>query len=110
MENDSVRSRLLEFQPFPESKIDVDPIYCVLMSFPCFVHVLCMTLLTQVDRVRILVTLVSGIHKEKEHRLSVVQNLTSKYQSRIDDGMQIDCISDMINVLEEVALNNHIVL
>ena len=36
--------------------------------------------------------------------------LTSKYQSRIDDGMQIDCTSDMINVLDEVARNNVFVL
>ena len=42
--------------------------------------------------------------------LSVVQILQSKYQSRIDDEMQIDCTSDMINVLEEVARNNNIVL
>ena len=35
--------------------------------------------------------------------LSVVQIFTSRYQSRIDDGMQIDCTSDMTNALEEVA-------
>ena len=87
MKNDSVRSRLIELQSFPYSKTDVDPIYCVLMSFPCFVHTLCMTRPTQVDRIRTLMTLVSGIHKEKEHCLSVVQILTSRYQSRIDDGM-----------------------
>ena len=40
---------------------------------------------------------VHGIHKQKEYCLSVVQNLTSKYQSRIDDGTQIDCTSDMTN-------------
>ena len=69
-----------------------------------------MTRFTQVNRIRILVTLVPGIHREKVHCLSVVQILSSRYQSRIDDGMSIDCTSDMINVLEEVALNNHIVL
>ena len=73
-------------------------------------HVLCKTRFVQVDRVGILVILVHGIHKQKEQCLPVVQILTSKYQSRIDDGMQIDCTSDMINVLEEVARNNHIVL
>ena len=81
VKNDSVRSRLIELQSFSYSKIDVDPI------FPCFVHTLCMTRLTQVDRIRTLMTLVSGIHSEKEHCLSVVQILTSRYQSRIDDGM-----------------------
>ena len=54
--------------------------------------------------------LVHGIHRQKEYCLSVVQILTSRYQSRIDDGMEIERTSDMKNVLEEVALNNHIVL
>ena len=53
---------------------------------------------------------VHGIHRQKDYCLSVVQILTSRYQSRIDDGMLIDCTSDMINVLEEVARNNYIVL
>ena len=39
------------------------------------------------------------------------QILTSQYQTRICDGMQIESTSDMVNVLEEtVALNHHIVL
>ena len=87
MKNDSVRSSLIELQSFLHSKIDVDPIYCVLMSLPCFVHVLCMTRHTQVDRIRILVILVHGIHKQKEYCLSVAQILTSRYQSRIDGRM-----------------------
>ena len=40
VKNDSVRSCLIELQSFPHSKIDVDPIYCVLMSLPCFMYVL----------------------------------------------------------------------
>ena len=59
MKNDSVRSSLIELQSFLYSKIDVDPIYCVVMSLPCFMHVLCMTWYTQVDRIRILVILVN---------------------------------------------------
>ena len=55
-------------------------------------------------------TFVHKIHKQEDHCLSVAQILTSRYQSRIDDGMQIDCTSDMINVVEEVARNNNIVL
>ena len=110
MKNDSFRSSVIEPQSFLHSKINVDPMCCVLMSLPCFMHVLCMTWYTQVDRIRILVILVHGIHRQKEHCLSVAQILTSRYQSRIDDGMLIDCTSDMIIVLEEVALNNHIVL
>ena len=39
---------------------------------------------------------VHGIHKQKEYCLSDAQILTSRYPSLIDDGMQIDCTSDMI--------------
>ena len=51
---------------------------------------------------------VHGIYRQKEYCLSVAQILTSRYQSRIDDGMQIDCTSDVINVLEEVARNHNL--
>ena len=108
MKNDRVRSSLIELQSFPQSKIDVDPTHCILMSLPYFMHVLCMTWCIQVDRIKILMIFVHGIHRQK--CLSVVQMLTSKYQSRNDNGMQIDCTSDMVNVLEEVARNNNIVL
>ena len=47
---------------------------------------------------------------QKEYCLSVAQILTSWYQSRIDDGMYVDCTSDMRNVLEEVPRNQDIVL
>ena len=50
VKNDGVRSCLIELQPFLDSKIDVDPKHCVLMSLPCFMHVLCI----HVDRIRIL--------------------------------------------------------
>ena len=65
MKNDSVRSNLIELQSFRSSKIDVDPIYCVLMSLPCIVQVLCMTRYTQVDRVRILIVFVHRINRQK---------------------------------------------
>ena len=48
------------------------------------------------------------IHKQKEYCLSVAQIWTSQYQSGIYDGMQIDCTSDMINVLEQTVRNNGI--
>ena len=35
MQNDSVGSCLIELQSFLQSKIDVDPIYRVLMFLPC---------------------------------------------------------------------------
>ena len=91
-------------------KIDVDPIYCVLMSLPCIVQVLCMTWYIQVDRTRILVTFVPRINRQEEYCLSLAQILTSRYQFPIDHRTQIDCTSDMISVLEEVTRNNSIVL
>ena len=62
MKNDGVRSCLIELQSFLQSKIDVDPIYRVLMFLPCFVHVLCKTRYVQVNLVRILVTFVPRIN------------------------------------------------
>ena len=110
MKNDRIRSSLIELQSFLQSKIDVDPAHCVLMLLPCFMHVLCMTRCINIDRVRILLIFVHGIDKQKEYCLSIAQILSSRYQPRIDDGMLIDCTSDMINVLVEVARNNNIVL
>ena len=55
LKDDSIRSSLIEFQSFLNGKIDVDPTYCVLMSFSCFMHVLCTTRYTQVDYIRTLV-------------------------------------------------------
>ena len=82
MKNDGVRSRLIELQSFLLSKFDIDPIHSVLMFLPCFVHVLCQTrCFFQVDRVRILVFFVHGIHRQKEYCLSVAQILSSWYQS-----------------------------
>ena len=87
VKNDSVRSCLIELQSFLQSKIDVDPIHRFLMVLPCFMQVLCTTRFIQVDLIRILMVFVHGIHRKKEYCLSVSQILTSRYQSRIDDGM-----------------------
>ena len=67
MKNDCVQSSLIELQSFPQSKIDVDPIRCVLMSLPCFMQILCMTWCIQVDRIRILMILV---HKNPSQPVS----------------------------------------
>ena len=66
------------------------------MFLPCFMHVLCKTRCSQVDRVRMLVFFVQKIHRRMEYRLSFPQILSSRYQSRIDDGMLIDRTSDVI--------------
>ena len=68
LKDDCIRSSLIEFQSFRDSKIDVDPIYCVLMSLPCFIQVLCMTRYTQVDHIKILVTFVHRINRQKEYK------------------------------------------
>ena len=36
--------------------------------------------------------------------------VTSRYQSRVDDGMKIERTTKMVNVLEEFARNHNIVL
>ena len=87
VKDDAVRSRLIELQFFLLSKFDVDPIHHVVMFLPCFVHVLCKTWCTQVDRIKIPLILVHGMHKQKEYYLSVPQILTSRYQSWICDGL-----------------------
>ena len=55
-------------------------------------------------------TFVSRINKQKEYCLSLARTLTSRYQSRVDDRMKIERTSNMVNLLEEVARNNNIVL
>ena len=102
---------MIELQSFPQSKIDVDPIHSrpdvSSILYAGIVHDVLHSSRSHQDPYMILV---HRIHKQKEYCLSVVQILPSKYQSRIDDGMQIDCTSDMINALEEVARNNNFVL
>ena len=63
----SIRSSLIECQPFPHSKIDVDPTYCVLMSFPCIVQVLCMTWYIQFDHLGIFMTSLHRINKQEKY-------------------------------------------
>ena len=76
-----------------------DAIHSIVMSLPCFPHVLCKTRCFQLDRVKMLVFFVQRIHKQKEYFLSVAQHLWSWCQSWIHDEVWIDCFSYMINVL-----------
>ena len=62
VKNDGIRLSLIELQPFLLSTFDIDPIHCVLVSLPCFMHVLCKTRCSQVDRLRILVFLQDAVH------------------------------------------------
>ena len=56
------------------------------------------------------VTFISWINRQEEHRLSSAQNLTSRYQSIVDNRMKIECASDVVNVREYSSSNHHIVL
>ena len=78
MKNDGVRSCLVELHSFLQGKVDVDPIHRILMSLPYLMHVLCMTRCFQVDRVRILVFFIHGIHRQEEYFLSVAEILSSR--------------------------------
>ena len=55
-----------------------------------------MTRYTQVNHIRILVTFVHRINKQEEYCLSLARTLTSRYESRIDDRMQIERTSNMV--------------
>ena len=110
LKDDCIRSSLIECQSFLNSKIDVDPIYRVLMSLPCIVQVLCMTWYIQVNLIRILVTFVHRINKQKEYCLSLARILTSRYESRVDGRMKIERTSNKVNILQEIARNHNIVL
>ena len=110
LKDDSIRSSLIECQCFLNSKIDVDLTYCVLMSLPCVVQVLCTTWYRQINHLRIFVTFVHRINKQEVYCLSLARTLTSTYQSRADDRMKIKRTSNMVNMLEEVPRNNNIVL
>ena len=43
---------------------------------------------------------VSWINGQEEHRLSSAQILTSRYQSIVDNRMEIECASNVVNVRE----------
>ena len=53
------------------------------MSLPYLMDASCMTRIIQIDRIKILMILIHGIHKQKECCLSVAQILSSRYQSWI---------------------------
>ena len=87
-EKDCVRSCLIaELQSFfDDSKININPIYRVLMLFPSVLHVSGMTRYRVVDIVWILVVVFfSWINKQEEHMLSSVQILTSRCKSIVDN-------------------------
>ena len=86
VKDDCVRSCLIELKSFLLSKLYINPIHRVLVSFPLLL-VPCKTWCFQVNGIRISVFFVHRIHRRKEYRLSFAQILTSRYQSWIDYGM-----------------------
>ena len=71
---------------------------------------LCITRYTHVNLIEILVTFVHRINKQEKYCLFFARTLISKYSSRIDDRMQIERTSNMLNMLEESALHYNIFL
>ena len=108
MKNDGVRSCLKELQSFLQSKVDVDQIHRALMFLPCFVHVLCKTRCLQVDRVRILVSFVHRIDKQKNTVCLLLKFCPPGINPELMMECKIDCTSDMTNVLEETVRNSDI--
>ena len=110
LKDDCIRSSLIECQSFPNRKINIDPIFRVLVFLPCVMQVLCTTWYIQVNLFRIVMLFVSGIKKQKEYCLSLARILTSRCQSIVDDRMKIKRTSFVVNMMEESALNHYIVL
>ena len=71
VKDDCVESCSTKLQSFSLSKLYIDPIHRVLVSFPRFLLVPCKTWCGQVNLVRISGFLVRGINSCKEYRLSV---------------------------------------
>ena len=89
VEDDGVRSCLIELQSFPLSKLKIGPIHRILVPFPLS-FVRCKTWFGQIKLLRILVVLIHGIHGCKEYRLSFTAwILSSRYQSWINDRMSV---------------------
>ena len=81
VEDDCVRSCLIEIQSFSFSKLYIDLIHRILVHFPLLL-VRCTTWFGQIKLFWILVILMHGIHGCKEYRLSVLARiLSSRYHS-----------------------------
>ena len=106
VKNGGVRSSLIECQFFLNSKMDVDPICCVLTFF----HALCMTLFSHISYIWIFVTLTHRINRQEEYCLFLSRIFDLQVLSRVDDRMKIKRTSDVVNILGESALDHHIVM
>ena len=105
VENDRVRPRPVERQPFSLSKPCIDPIHSILMYFPGLI-------VSRSARLGHVVEMhCHKIHGCKAYRLSLLAGkIFSRYQSCGGDGVQVDRLSNVKDVLEETVGNQHIVL
>ena len=86
LKSNCVRSCLMEPQSFfDDSKINIDPKYCIFMSLTCILQVSCMTRHRIINIFWILMIFIPRVNRHEEHRLSFAQNLTSRYQSIADN-------------------------
>ena len=76
VEDDCVRSCLIELHSFALSKLNIDPVHRILVHFP-LVLVRCKTWFGQIKLWWIFVILMHGIHGCKEYRLSVPPRILS---------------------------------
>ena len=110
MKNDGDRSSLIELQTFLQSKIDVDPIHRVLMFLPRFMHVLCKKRAPKSIVSGSLCSLSIGSTGRNNTLCLLLKFCPSGINPELMMEYKIDCTSDMINVLEEIARNNDTVL
>ena len=59
---------------------------------------------------KIFMIFVSWINGQEEYCLSSAQILTSRYQSIVDNGVKIECTSNVVDVMEYSTLNHYVVL
>ena len=70
LDDNCIRSSLIECQSLSNRKININPKYRVLMFLPCTVHVSRSTWYREVNMFRIFMTFVSWINRQEEYCLS----------------------------------------
>ena len=77
MEDDGVRSCLIELQSFPLSELYIDPVHRILVPFQLLL-VRCKTWFGQIKLLWIFVIPMHGIHGCREYRLSFPARILSR--------------------------------
>ena len=79
-------------------------------SCPVIMHVSRSTWYREVNIFRIFMIFVSWIKGQEEYCLSPARILISKYQSIVDNRVNIECTSNVVDVMEYSTLKQYIVL